>query len=310
MRTKSNTSNPQSPGIAVPGLAALLALCLALPLLAVAWVSFSPDGFLSPPRNQWSLHWYREIPHESRWTGALPRSLIVALGSTLVSLTTGVPLAAAVARPGWRGRRMVSVFALLPLGVPAVAVGAGWLAITARLGIPPGLFPLIVAHGALGLPVVVLVVGSHLGQLDPGLSAAARSLGASPGQQFWRVTLPLALPGVVAAALACAVLSFNESVISVFLAAPGADTLPAVVWPSLRQGPTPFVAVAAVVSSTAGLAMALLLSLPQRRRRHVAPEVGLGQRHEQFGERPAPFPGTEPPHRIESPADDESRPGG
>lgn len=239
---------------------ATLVMLLALPLVAVVWVSFTPGHFLDPPRSEWSLRWYRAFPDDSRWVGALVRSIVVACGSTLVSLAAGVPLAAAVARPGWRGRSLVRLLALLTLGVPTIAVAAGLLALTSRIGVPAGTLLLIVAHGTIGLPIVVLVVGAHLAQLDPHLGSAARSLGATPWQLFRRVTFPLALPGIAAAAAACAVLSFNESVVSVFLSAPGAETLPAVVWPSLRQGPTPLVAVAAVVSTVAGMMLATLMT--------------------------------------------------
>ncbi len=245
-------------------LAWLLLLGLTSPLLVAAWVSFSPDSFLTPPTDVWSARWYERFVQDRRWTGAAVRSLRVAALATIVSLTAGVPLAAALAGRRFRGRGVIGFLALLPLGVPTVALAAGWLPVAARLGGTGAGWGLVLAHGVLGLPLVVLVVGSHLRQLDPLLATAARTLGASAWQAFRRVTLPLALPGVFAAAAACFVLSVNEAVVSVFLSAPRAETLPAVVWPTLRQGPTPLVAVAAVLNG--GLALVAALVLPRRLR--------------------------------------------
>jgi ABC-type spermidine/putrescine transport system permease subunit II len=125
---------------------------------------------------------------------------------------------------------------------------------------------LALAHGLVGLPVVYLIMRAHLEQTDPLLEDAARGLGASPGQTAVRVTLPLLLPAVLAGATAAFVVSLNESLLTLFLATPQTETLPAVVWPQLRYAASPLVAVAScvsVASTLVGLA-GLFILFPKR----------------------------------------------
>lgn len=235
----------------------LLILVLTSPLVVAAWVSFSPDAVLTPPTGEWSTRWYEAFAADRRWPASFGRSLLVAGLSTLVSLAAGVPAAAALARYRFRGDSLVGFLAILPAGVPPVALAVGFLPAVFAAGGWGALWPLVVAHGALGLPVVVLVVRDHLTRLDSRLEPAARGLGATRWQAFRRVTLPVVLPGVLAAAAAAFVLSANEAVVSVFLSTPRTETLPAVAWPELRYAVTPKVAVAAVLNGALAVVAAL-----------------------------------------------------
>ena len=227
---------------------------LASPLVWAVWVSFSPDSFLTPPAGRWSVRWYGAFLDDRRWSRALVRSFQFATAAAGVAVLAGVPLAYAVARYRFRGRSVIAAAAVLPACVPPAVLGMGLLPLLFAAGLwghPAGL---ILVHGLLGLPVVFLVARSHLEQTGPDLEAAARGLGAGPWQVVRRVTLPLLAPAITAGAAAAFVVSLNESMVTLFLATPSTETLPAVVWPQLRYAASPLVAVASCVSTAAALA--------------------------------------------------------
>ncbi len=234
---------------------------LSAPLGYAVWVSFSPDSFLTPPTTNWSPRWYIAFVADRRWTFALVRSLFVGCGSALVAVLTGTPLALAVTRYRFAGRGLLAVTTLLPACVPAAVLAMGLLPLLYLAGLWGNVLGLILAHGLLGLPVVYLIVQTQLEQMPPNLEAAARGLGASRWQATVRVTLPLLRPAILAGAAAALALSFNESMLAIFLATPTTETLPAVIWPQLRYAPSPLVAVASCVSVALAAGMVLLLSL-------------------------------------------------
>lgn len=230
----------------VQALGFVLLLALLAPLLFSVWVSFSPDSFLTPPGTVWSLRWYQEFWIDPRWKAALFRSLLVSLGATTFALAVGIPLSFGLKRYSILGARLIEWICLLPALVPPVALGMGllfWVQGTIWQN-----HILIPAHAMLGLPIVLLIVGSGFQSIDPTLEAAARGLGATHTMVAWRITLPLLLPSILVAAAGVFVISLNESMLAIFLTHPGNETLPAVAWPQLRHAPTPLVAVASCAS--------------------------------------------------------------
>jgi ABC-type spermidine/putrescine transport system permease subunit II len=225
------------------------ALALLLwPLAYAVWISFTPSELLEPPRGELSLRWYRRFFESPRWTDGLRNSLEVAGLAVVGSLAGGTGLALAVTRYHFRGRRLLSGAVMLPLFVPAVVLGMGLLPWMRFLGLWGSLGSLAAGHALWSLPVVFLVVRSALEELDPSLEEAARGLGASPLLTFRRVTLPLIRPAVLSGAAMGFVLSLNEFMIALFLATPDTETLPKVIWPSLRYTLTPLVAAASCVT--------------------------------------------------------------
>lgn len=231
----------------------LVLVGLLAPVLHTAWVSFSPDSYLTPPTGEWSLRWYRQFFGAPRWSAAVARSLGVAAVSAAVSVCAATPAAYAVRRSRWRGRGLLFVALLLPAVLPPAALGMGLLPLLHRTdlwGHPAGL---VFVHATLGLPVAFLIVRTHLTDRLAELESAARGLGASRRQVVCRVTLPLLRPALVAAGLAAFVLSLNETLVTVFLATPTCETAPAATWPELRHSPTPVVAATSVVTTVAGV---------------------------------------------------------
>ena len=226
---------------------------LLAPLVFAAWVSFSPDSFLTPPAGEWSTRWYVAFASDRRWVAALGRSLLVGAFAAVVALAAGIPLALAVTRGRFHGRRFLAAGAMLPACVPPAVLGMGLLPLLFAAGLWGSPLGLVLAHGLLGLPVVFLVARNHLDQTPPDLEAAARGLGAGPWQVAFRVTLPLLRPAILAGAAAAFVISLNEAMLTAFLATPSTETLPAVVWPQLRYSASPLVAVASGASTLAAI---------------------------------------------------------
>jgi ABC-type spermidine/putrescine transport system permease subunit II len=231
----------------------LVLLGLLAPLLFAAWVSFSPDSFLTPPTTAWSLKWYLAFAGDHRWTAALVRSLVIGGGAAVVALAAGVPLAYAVSRHRFHGRRLLAGAVLLPTCTPPVVLGMGLLPFLYAAGLWGHPVGLILAHGLIALPIVYLITRTQLVQTGPDLEAAARGLGASPWQTAVRVTLPLVSPALLAGAAAAFAISLNEALLTVFLTTPSNETLPAVIWPQLRFAASPLVAVASCLSVALGL---------------------------------------------------------
>jgi ABC-type spermidine/putrescine transport system permease subunit II len=233
----------------------VLALLLA-PLAVALWVSFSPDVLLRPPLGEWSLRWYRQFLADARWQDALVNSLVVGGLSVLVALAAGLPLAVAVARHDFLGRRFLAALVLAPLCVPPLVLGMGLLPLLHGLGLWGTRLGLALAHGLVGLPVVYLASRAALEGMPGGLEEAARGLGAGRWQTFRRVTLPLVRPGVLAGAALAFVLSLNESVLALFLAGPDSETVARLIWAELRYSLSPLVAVASALTLTITLAIA------------------------------------------------------
>jgi ABC-type spermidine/putrescine transport system permease subunit II len=249
-------------GLRVVGGALLAALLW--PVAYAVWVSFSPGELLQPPTDRWSLRWYRLFVASPRWTQALSSSLVVAGLSVAVSLLAGTSLALAVTRYHFSGRRWLSRAVLLPLFVPGVVLGMGLLPLFQATGLWGWRLSLALAHALGSLPVVFLVLRAALEEAGPDLEMAARGLGATPWRVFWRVTLPLVRPALLAGAAMSFILSLNEVVLALFLATPHIETLPRIIWAELRYTLSPLVAVASCISVAVTIGGLLVVAAVRR----------------------------------------------
>ncbi len=226
--------------LAAVGYAFLLA-----PLLLVAVMSVSDDPFLTFPPHGWSLRWYGALFHNGAMLAAAQRSAILAAVVTSAALLAGVPAALAVAR----GTAPPGVAAALsaPLLLPTLIIGLGLLLVLQPLGLVATWHGLVLAHLVIVLPFVVRLMTTAFAALPPDLAEAAATLGASPARTLVRVTLPLAAPGIIAAATLAFLVSFDETVISLFLVGPRLVTLPIALFRYAESRADPLVAALAVV---------------------------------------------------------------
>ncbi|WP_203337594.1 ABC transporter permease [Nocardioides limicola] len=246
------------------------AFLLVAPTLVVVPMSFTASPLLSFPPTGFSTQWYGRLASDEAWRLATLTSLSVAIQATLLATSVGTLTAFGIARGRFPGKSLVQALVLSPAIVPIVLVAIGTFFAYGRVGLVGTPAGLVLAHGALAVPLVVVTVAASIETMDPRLDLAAASLGAGPFRTFFLVTLPLIRPGVLAGALLAFVTSWDELVVSLFLTTPVLRTLPVEMWTSVREQLDPTVAAAStmlVALSTAGLVIAYVIGLRQARRK-------------------------------------------
>jgi putative spermidine/putrescine transport system permease protein len=216
----------ESAGPLLKTFAAVVYLFLLAPVVIVVVISFSADSFIVFPPSGWSMRWYERLfAHDALMTG-LRLSLVVAVIVAILSLVLGVPAALALAKGQFRGRDALANFFLAPLLLPTLVMGLALLLAFQPWRLTATIPGLVLAHLTVTLPFVIRMMATAFSTLPDDVEAAAATLGAPPWRVFARVTLPLAAPGLTAAAALSFLLSFDETVISLFVSGPRASTLP------------------------------------------------------------------------------------
>jgi ABC-type spermidine/putrescine transport system permease subunit II len=242
-----------------------LALVLVGPTVIVTIMSFSAARLLSFPPRGLSLRWYGNFLGDDTWTRAIVNSAEIGIGAAVVATVVGALMAFGIVRGRYPGRAAVNALVLGPILVPSVVLSIGLYFMFVRLKLVGSLLGLVVAHGCLGLPYVVLVVSSGLRTLDPSLEMAASNLGAGPLRTFFRVTLPLILPSVVTGALFAFITSWDDVIVAFFLSSPVTRTLPVVMWSATQDTTDPTLAAVATFLSAVTTSLFLVFLLVRRR---------------------------------------------
>jgi len=162
-------------------------------------------------------------------------SIQIGVIATVVATVLGTMIAIALVRYRFRFRATANLLLFLPLATPEVVLGAALLAQFLNLRVNPGFATIVLAHIMFCISFVVVTVKARVASLDPKLEEAAADLYASELQAFWRVTFPLLLPGIAAAALLAFSLSFDDFIITNFNSG-GTDTFPKFVYVSATRG--------------------------------------------------------------------------
>jgi putative spermidine/putrescine transport system permease protein len=203
--------------------AVLLFLCL--PIAVVVPMSFSSASSLAFPPPGLSLRWYESFFGDPRWLRAAGTSALVALASSLAALVLGSVAAYGLVRGAFRGRALLEGNFIAPLILPPVITAVALYIFFAQIGLLGTIPGLIVAHTILTVPYVVLLMSVAIRQFDDRIEQVAYSLGASWFRMFRSVLLPNLLPSVLAAWIFAFIISFDEVIVTIFLA--GAyDTIP------------------------------------------------------------------------------------
>lgn len=147
---------------------------------------------------------------------AFGNSILIGVVSTIAATAIGTALAIALVRYKFRGRSIVSLLIFIPMATPEVVLGAGLAAQFFTLGAAKGMVTVILAHTLFCLSFVVVTVKARVASLDASIEEAGKDLYASPAQVFWRITFPLLVPGIAAAALLSFALSFDDFIITYF----------------------------------------------------------------------------------------------
>ena len=228
--------------------------------------------------------WWSDVWQNATWVKAAKNSVIIGFWSTIVATTLGTLAALGLARNEMPFRRIIMAILISPMIVPIIIIATGLFFFysnpCAIMGTECGRLTstytgVVLAHATLGIPFVIITVTATLIGFDQSLARAAASLGASPSRTFFKIVLPLILPGVVSGALFAFVTSFDEVVAVLFIAGPEQQTIPRQMWNGIREAISPAilsVATILVIISIALLATVELLRRRSERIRGVTPQ--------------------------------------
>ncbi|MGH8437483.1 MAG: ABC transporter permease [Pseudomonas sp.] len=240
-------------------LCGLILLFLVLPVLVIIPLSFNSGSFLVYPLQGFSLQWYHDFFASAEWMRALKNSIIVAPAATVLAMVFGTLASIGLTRGDFPGKSLIMALVISPMVVPVVIIGVASYLFFAPLGMGNSFISLILVHAVLGVPFVIITVSATLQGFNHNLVRAAASLGASPLTAFRRVTLPLIAPGVISGALFAFATSFDEVVVTLFLAGPEQATLPRQMFSGIRENLSPTIAAAATL--LIAFSVVLLLTL-------------------------------------------------
>ena len=258
---------------------------LIAPLVAIIPISFSRSPFMlftegmlawPPDPEAWSFRWYRYMvrictdknlttPCSNRWMIGTVNSFFVGTISTLVATALGTLAALGLSRPHMPYKGLIMSILISPMIVPLIITAAGMFFFYAKINLVYTFTGIILAHVALSTPFVVITVTATLVGFDTNMTKASQSLGARPARTFFKVIMPLILPGVISGALFAFITSFDEVVIVMFMASLDQLTIPKQMWAGIRQEISPVIL--CMATCLVALSIFLLTTVELLRRR-------------------------------------------
>lgn len=238
--------------------AALMVVYFTAPMIVAILMSFTPSRFLRLPTTKWSLRWYEAFFNDLKWMEGLWNSFIVSGITIVLALIVGMTAALAFSRYKFRWGIALYTVALTPVFTPAVIIAMALLAVAFKMNLWGGYLIIGIAHSLWAFPLVIMVLRVSLEGLDRSLEEAARGMGASPWYTFYAIILPLIAPSVLVGALFAFIISINEFIMALFLGTSETETLPRIIYPTLRYSLTPLVAAASGILMLLTVAVLLL----------------------------------------------------
>ena len=234
---------------------------LIAPLVAIIPISFSKSPFMlftegmmtwPPDPEAWSFRWYRYMvgictdknlttPCSNKWMVGTMNSFFIGFSSTFIATVLGTLAALGLSRPQMPFKAIIMSILISPMIVPLIITAAGMFFFYAKVNLVYTFTGIILAHVALSTPFVVITVTATLVGFDTDMTKAAQSLGARPIRTFFKVIMPLILPGVISGALFAFITSFDEVVIVMFMASLNELTIPKQMWAGIRQEISPVI---------------------------------------------------------------------
>ena len=248
-------------------LAVLIAVFLVLPGLTVIPMSFNGARTMRFPPETWSLTWYENFFTNRVWMRSLMSSLLVAFLAAVLATIAGTCAAFALVRHRFRGTSLVAGLLLAPLATPVVILGLGDYALFLKWGITGTPLGFVLAYTVISIPYVVITVSAVLVGIQREFELAASVLGASKPSVFFKITLPLLLPGVLAGFLFAFVTAFDETVIAIFLSEPRFRTLPVTMYSSMTREVDPTIASASAIIMLMTTAVLVLYVVATRKKK-------------------------------------------
>jgi putrescine transport system permease protein len=263
----------------VPTMLAFGFAFLYVPILSMMFFSFNYSKLVTvwDAANSPTLKWYGLLFQNDQIMGAAWLSIKIATLNACISVVLGTLAGLVLARFGrFRGRTLLAAMTTAPLVMPEVITGLAMLllfvAMEQLIGWPAGrgVTTITIAHVTFSMAYVTVIIQSRLANFDDSLEEAAMDLGARPAKVFWRITLPLIMPAIVSGWLLAFTLSWDDVVISQFVAGPSSTTLPMVIFSKVRLGVSPDVNALAtlmvLVVATGVVVSALVMQRQEKRR--------------------------------------------
>ena len=241
---------------------------LYAPIALLPVFAFNDGTVIAFPLDGFTTRWFGRLTTNAELHGALVNSLFVATAASVLSVVLGLMAARANVRYRWTGKAAIMGLIMTPLVLPEIIVAVSLLIVMVQiLGLSLSLWALIAAHVLICTPFAIAILNASFQSIDPALEEAAIDLGETRASTFRLVTLPLVMPGVVAALLICFTISLDEFIIAFFLTG-SETTLPVYIW-SLLRFPRELPVIMALGTVLVAVSVALLSLAEWNRRRGV-----------------------------------------
>lgn len=238
----------------------LFMLFLALPIVAVVWVSFSSSSFIVFPLPGYGLRWYARIVEYRPFVDSLIVSIQIAVGSAVLGAVLGVPAALWVARSRSAMGAAVANLLLAPISVPAIVLGFSLLYLLSAMMFGISFVALLITHTVVAVPYVARTALAVYRSLPPDFEEAAAVLGASRWQTLRHVTLPLIRPGIFAGGLFAVLISLDNLPLSFFFGSSSTNTLPVIMLSYMQNQFDPSIAAISTVQMLIAVVTLLIVN--------------------------------------------------
>jgi putative spermidine/putrescine transport system permease protein len=250
----------------------LILLFLIFPILIVIPLSFNAEdfftftpGMLAFEPEAYSLKHYETFLTDERWTRAVQNSLMIAPAATILSTALGTLAAIGLSSGTMPYKGAIMAVLISPMIVPLIISAAGMYFFYSRIGLQGTYLGVILAHAVLGTPFVIITVTATLVGFDRSLTRASANMGAGPVTTFFKVQMPLILPGVISGGLFAFITSFDEVVVVLFVGAQQQKTLPWQMFTGLREQISPAILAAATILVTLSIILLATVEILRRR---------------------------------------------
>ena len=241
-----------------------IAVIVPLSFNALPYFTFTPEMLSFDPAG-YSLQWYEDFFTSLNWRAAVKNSFIIAICSTLLATLLGTLAALGLSRSYIPFRAALMAILISPMIVPLIISAAAMFFFYSSINLQGTYIGVILAHAALATPFVVITVTATLVGFDHSLIRASASLGATPTTTFFKVIVPLILPGVISGALFAFITSFDEVVVVLFVGSYNQHTIPWQMFSGIRERISP--TILAVATILVAISILLLLTVEILRRR-------------------------------------------
>lgn len=216
----------------------LVLFFLYLPIFILIVYSFNSSKMNIIFEN-FTFDWYKELFYNRELLDAFLNTMIIAVTSTIISTIIGTISAFGLFKYNFKFKKFINILIYIPIVIPEIVLGISLLSMYTLVKLDLGMFTLILSHIAFSIPFVIVSVRSSLSNVIKTYEEASYDLGANKFVTFYKITLPLIMPGVISGATLAFTLSLDDVVISYFTAGPGSNTLPLKIYSMIKTGITP-----------------------------------------------------------------------